>query len=173
MRDSLAISSILPILIVLVRKSFRSTYRVESVFFRSIDYKSLPLSGLEDLGIDFDARRGIIPNDGFGRVTSLSGKGEPKELPDKSLISTLPGLYYAGWVKRGPTGAIALTMTDAFTTADTLAQDLANRADSQSLLNTADQGSGLGWDGVKAEAECRGLRPTSKQDWLRIDATEK
>lgn len=144
-----------------------------SVFFRSVGYKSLPLPGLEDLGIDFDARRGIIPNDGFGRVTSLSGKGTPEELPDGSLISTLPGLYCAGWVKRGPTGVIASTMTDAFTTADTLAQDLANRAGSQSLLHAPEQGSGLGWDGVKAEAERRGLRPTSWQDWLRIDATEK
>ncbi|OGE53765.1 hypothetical protein PENARI_c007G08685 [Penicillium arizonense] len=144
-----------------------------SVFFRSVGYKSLPLPGLDDLGIDFDIRRGIIPNDGFGRVTSLSGKGAPEELPDGSLISTLPGLYCAGWVKRGPTGVIASTMTDAFTTADTLAQDLANRVDSQSLLHAPEQGSGLGWDGVKAEAERRGLRPTSWQDWLRIDAAEK
>ncbi|KAJ5200944.1 hypothetical protein N7449_005747 [Penicillium cf. viridicatum] len=143
------------------------------VFFRSVGYKSLPLPGLEDLGIDFDTRRGIIPNDGFGRVTSLSNKGEPESLPDGSLISHLPGLYCAGWVKRGPTGVIASTMTDAFTTADTIVQDLAKRADSTSLLHAPDHSSGLGWDGVKIEAQRRGLRPTSWKDWQRIDAAER
>ncbi|KAJ6150599.1 Adrenodoxin-NADP+ reductase [Penicillium samsonianum] len=144
-----------------------------SVFFRSVGYKSPPLPGLEDLGIDFDTRRGIIPNDGFGRVTSLSNRGEPQSLPDGSLISLLPGLYCAGWVKRGPTGVIASTMTDAFTTADTIVQDLGKRADSTSLLHAPDHSSGLGWDGVKIEAERRGLRPTSWKDWQRIDAAER
>ncbi|OQE34663.1 hypothetical protein PENCOP_c016G07402 [Penicillium coprophilum] len=144
-----------------------------SVFFRSVGYKSLPLPGLEDFGIDFDAQRGIIPNDGFGRVTSLWNKGEPESLPDGSLISHLPGLYCAGWVKRGPTGVIASTMTDAFTTADTVVQDLAKSADSTSLIHAPNHSSGLGWDGVKLEAQRRGLRPTSWEDWQRIDAAER
>ncbi|KAJ5123848.1 uncharacterized protein N7515_007673 [Penicillium bovifimosum] len=143
------------------------------VFFRSVGYKSLPLPGLEQLGIEFDEQRGIIPNDGFGRVTSLSNKGEPEQLPDGSLISPLPGLYCAGWVKRGPTGVIASTMTDAFTTADTIAQDLATHTESKSLLHAPDRSTGLGWEGVKAEAQRRGLRPTSWQDWQRIDAAER
>ncbi|KAJ5463897.1 hypothetical protein N7475_007032 [Penicillium sp. IBT 31633x] len=144
-----------------------------SVFFRSVGYKSLPLPGLEDLGIDFDAQRGIIPNDGFGRVTSPSNKGEPEKLPDGSLVYNLPGLYCAGWVKRGPTGVIASTMTDAFTTADTIVQDLAKHAASKSLLNAPGHSSGLGWDGVKSEAQRRGLRPTSWKDWQCIDAVER
>ncbi|KAJ5666651.1 hypothetical protein N7462_011060 [Penicillium macrosclerotiorum] len=144
-----------------------------SVFFRSVGYKSLPLPGLEDLGIQFDAKRGVIPNDGFGRVKGRSGDGEPRELPDGSLISSLPGLYCAGWVKRGPTGVIASTMTDAFTTADTLIQDLASHSSSGTLLNTPENSSGLGWDGVKPEAARLGLRPTSWQDWQRIDAVER
>ncbi|KAJ5881446.1 Adrenodoxin-NADP+ reductase [Penicillium soppii] len=144
-----------------------------SVFFRSVGYKSLPLPGLEDLGIDFDTKRGILPNDGFGRLTSLTNKGEPESLPDGSLISHLPGLYCAGWVKRGPTGVIASTMTDAFTTADSIVQDLAKIADSNSLLHAPGQSTGLGWDGVKVEAERRGLRPTSWQDWQRIDSAER
>ncbi|EKV04082.1 NADPH-adrenodoxin reductase Arh1, putative [Penicillium digitatum] len=144
-----------------------------SIFFRSVGYKSLPLPGLEDLGIDFDTRRGIIPNDGFGRIISFSSKGEPESLPGGSLISYLPGLYCAGWVKRGPTGVIASTMTDAFTTADTIVQDLTKRADSTSLLHAPDHSSGLGWDGVKIEAQRRGLRPTSWKDWQRIDAAER
>lgn len=143
-----------------------------SAFFRSVGYKSLPLPGLEDLGIDFDAQRGVISNDGFGRVKSLTGSGEAQKLPDGSLITHLPGLYCAGWVKRGPTGVIASTMTDAFTTADTMMQDFASHGGSASLLHMPGTSSGLGWDGVKGEAERRGLRATSWQDWQRIDAAE-
>jgi adrenodoxin-NADP+ reductase len=62
-------------------------------------------------------------------------------------------------------------MTDAFTTADAIVKDL---VDSQgSLLHAPGQSSGLGWDGVRAEAESRGLRTTSWQDWERIDAVER
>ena len=147
-----------------------------SVFFRSVGYKSLPLPGLEDIGIQFDNQRGVIPNDGFGRVRSPpspSNAGERQKLPNGSLITHLPGLYCAGWVKRGPTGVIASTMTDAFTTADSIMQDLANYNGSGSLLHAPGHSSGLGWDGVKAEAERRGLRPTSWKDWQRIDAVER
>lgn len=144
-----------------------------SVFFRSVGYKSLPLPGLEDLGIHFDTQRGVIANDGFGRIKSLSGAGEPQKLPDGSILTHLPGLYCAGWVKRGPTGVIASTMTDAFTTADTMLQDLASHGTSGSLMHAPQDSSGLGWDGVKPEAERLGLRPTSWQDWQRIDAAER
>jgi len=37
---------------------------------------------------------------------------------------SLPGVYCSGWVKRGPVGVIATTMTDAFETADTIHQDI-------------------------------------------------
>ncbi|KAJ6125748.1 Adrenodoxin-NADP+ reductase [Penicillium sp. IBT 18751x] len=144
-----------------------------SVFFRSVGYKSLPLPGLEDIGIRFDDQRGVIPNDGFGRVRSPSSAGEQQKLPDGSMITHLPGLYCAGWVKRGPTGVIASTMTDAFTTADSIIQDLATHGGFGSLLHSPGHSSGLGWDGVKAEAERRGLRPTSWKDWQRIDAVER
>jgi adrenodoxin-NADP+ reductase len=144
-----------------------------SVFFRSVGYKSLPLSGMEDLGIEFDSQRGIIPNDGFGRVTSPSGLGKSHKLPDGSLIAHLPGLYCAGWVKRGPTGVIASTMVDAFTTADTLLKDLATKEESQSPLRATEPSSGLGWDAVKTEAASLGLRATSWQDWQCIDAAER
>ncbi|KAJ5923862.1 hypothetical protein N7466_008049 [Penicillium verhagenii] len=142
-----------------------------SVFFRSVGYKSLPLPGLEDLGIEFDTQRGVIPNDGLGRVKSALGTGEKRVLPDGSSVSHLPGLYCAGWVKRGPTGVIASTMTDAFSTVDTILQDLASHEGA--LLHTSGQGTGLGWEGVKAEVEQRGLRVTSWQDWQRIDSIER
>jgi len=149
-----------------------------NIFLRSVGYKSIPLPGFEDLGIQFDTRRGIIPNDGFGRVTSSAAPAEDGKTPDGDLISHLPGLYCAGWVKRGPTGVIASTMTDAFTTADSIAADWAahksNGGSKISFLNSSAGGStGLGWEGVRPEAEKRGLRPTSWQDWQRIDAAEK
>ncbi|KAL4893141.1 NADPH-adrenodoxin reductase Arh1 [Aspergillus ambiguus] len=142
-------------------------------FFRSVGYKSLPLPGLEDLGVPFDARRGVIPNDGFGRVTTPTNTGDNERLPDGSIISHLPGLYCAGWVKRGPTGVIATTMTDAFTTADAISADLANLKGNGSLLNSPGNSTGLGWEGVRPEAEKLGVRATTWQDWERIDAAER
>ncbi|KAL4780795.1 hypothetical protein BJX76DRAFT_337028, partial [Aspergillus varians] len=143
-----------------------------NTFFRSVGYKSLALPGLEDLGVPFDDSRGVIPNDGFGRVTVplASEAGSHSKLPDGSLISHLPGLYCAGWVKRGPTGVIATTMTDAFSTADAIAADVSQSGGS--LLNPSN-GTGLGWEGVRAEAEQRGLRATNWEDWQRIDRAER
>lgn len=143
-----------------------------NIFFRSVGYKSLPLPGLDSLGIEFDTNRGVIPNDGFGRVTSPKNTGDNEELPDGSLISHLPGLYCAGWVKRGPTGVIATTMMDAFSSADAIAADLTSQ-DQASLLNAPGQSTGLGWEGVRPEVQKRGLQATSWQDWQRIDAAER
>ena len=78
------------------RREFNST-----VAFRSIGYKSEPLPGLSTLGIPFDVQRGIISNQ-FGRVAAAMDNG--------GVNLPLPGLYVAGWVKRGPTGVIASTM---------------------------------------------------------------
>lgn len=142
-----------------------------STFFRSVGYKSLALPGLqEDLGVQFDEQRGVIPNDGFGRITSPKDTGDTHRLPDGTLLSHIPGLYCAGWVKRGPTGVIATTMTDAFSTADTILADMAGQ---HALLNSPGRSTGLGWEGVRAEAENRGLRTTSWSDWERIDAVER
>src|SRR5690606_19875791 len=88
-----------------------------SLVFRSIGYKSVPLDGFEDAGIPFDPARGIVDNDGLGRVVQDQGSKTP-----------VPGVYCAGWVKRGPTGVIATTMEDAFTTAETIASDVHNGA---------------------------------------------
>uniref|UniRef100_A0A093V2T4 NADPH:adrenodoxin oxidoreductase, mitochondrial n=1 Tax=Talaromyces marneffei PM1 TaxID=1077442 RepID=A0A093V2T4_TALMA len=157
---------------------FASDAKVKQHFLTS-GYKSLPLPGFEELGIEFDGRRGIIPNDGFGRVTSTNRAAEDTTTPlDHTHISHLPGLYCAGWVKRGPTGVIASTMMDAFGTADSIAADWeAFKSSSEakiSFLNSTSGGStGLGWEGVRAEAMQRGLLPTSWDDWQRIDSVEK
>ena len=148
-----------------------------SVLFRSVGYKSQPLVGLEDMGVDFDERRGVIRNDGFGRVTSSEETGEGSILPDGSRLFYVPGLYCAGWVKTGPTGVIASTMMDAFTTAEAVASDLEKyraQTGETSLLNAPGDGSGQGWEGVRAKAGKKGrLHAVSWQDWLHIDAVER
>ncbi|QSZ33131.1 hypothetical protein DSL72_002717 [Monilinia vaccinii-corymbosi] len=136
-----------------------------SLAFRSIGYKSEALSGFSDLNIPFNDRLGIIPNDLLGRVVN---DNEGWSSSDSS--NHIPGMYCAGWVKRGPTGVIASTMLDAFSTADTIAEDWHAHA---SFLNGNAGGSGLGWDGVKAEADKKGCRRVSWEGWQRIDAAER
>ncbi|WEW57192.1 NADPH-adrenodoxin reductase [Emydomyces testavorans] len=150
--------------------------------FRSIGYQSLPLPGFDDLQIPFDPSRGIIPNDGQGRIIntpSSSNANDNSSTSSSTNIPThLPGLYCAGWVKRGPTGVIASTMTDAFGTADAIAADWMHHSAARGgggpvFLNSDVGGStGLGWDGVRDEAEKLGLRPTSWKDWETIDRAE-
>ena len=124
-----------------------------SLAFRSIGYKSEAIDGMKDLGIDFDERRGIIPNDRHGRVTSLSEDG-----------TGIPGLYCSGWVKRGPAGVIANTMEDAFDTAESIAQDWENKEPFMSGTS--------GWDALQEDAAVKSLRPVSWDDWKKIDAVE-
>lgn len=151
--------------------------------FRSIGYQSLPLPGFEDLKIPFDSSRGIIPNDGQGRIIGSSSPENVTNEPSSSSSSPddvpthLPGLYCAGWVKRGPTGVIASTMTDAFATADAIAADWNHHVSASSgapeFLNSDEGGStGLGWDGVRDSAEKLDVRPTSWEDWEAIDRAE-
>ena len=125
-----------------------------SLAFRSIGYKSVAIDGMEDLGIKFDERRGIIPNDSHGRITSLSEDG-----------TGIPGLYCSGWVKRGPAGVIANTMEDAFDTAESIAQDWEYEDPFIS-----DSG---GWDALQQHAAVQCLRPVGWDDWKKIDAAEK
>ncbi|CZR62235.1 related to NADPH:adrenodoxin oxidoreductase, mitochondrial precursor [Phialocephala subalpina] len=129
-----------------------------SLAFRSIGYKSEALAGFSELNIPFDDMSGVIPNDHLGRVVNEDG-----------LVTPLKGMYCAGWVKRGPTGVIASTMADAFQTADSIAEDWYSHA---SFLNPKDS-KALGWEGVKEEAEKRGLRRVRWEDWKKIDAVEK
>ncbi len=67
--------------------------------FRSVGYR-----GVEIPGLPFDPRTGTIPNTG-GRVT--------------------PGLYVAGWIKRGPSGVIGTNKPDAGETAEAILADAA------------------------------------------------
>lgn len=135
-----------------------------SLAFRSIGYKSEELPGFSELGIPFDDRLGVIPNDHLGRVVNNN-----EAWSDSGTAKFIPGMYCAGWVKRGPTGVIASTMDDAFSTAESIRMDWYGHLP---FLNEG-KGSGLGWDGVKEEAEKRGCRRVSWNDWKKIDAVEK
>lgn len=141
--------------------------------FRSIGYKSEPIPEFEKLGILFDQRRGIIGNDGTeGRVT-LVGNQARKDFP---------GLYCAGWVKRGPTGVIASTMLDAFATAEAIANDWkegreflgeSDLVEGRSSSLKANQDS-AGWAGVKSEGGKElAARAVGWNGWLAIDRAEK
>ncbi|KAL9063323.1 MAG: hypothetical protein Q9157_008302 [Trypethelium eluteriae] len=147
-----------------VKVTERDSLLPASVAFRSVGYKSKPLPGIQDLGVMFDHDLGIIPNDNHGRVIS------PLAGPGSQTAGHIPGLYCAGWVKRGPTGVIASTMEDAFTTADVIVQDWADRA--LFLDSVEGRTHGLGWDELRKVVNKVGLRPTDWSDWKRIDQSE-
>lgn len=129
-----------------------------SMAFRSIGYKSEALPGIEDLGLQFDAERGVISCDYHGRAIASVASGLDRP-------SAIPGMYCSGWVKRGPTGVIANTMEDAFATAAAITSDWESKAP---FLN-----GGQGWDHLKHDASAKGLRSVSWNDWQKIDAAEK
>jgi ferredoxin--NADP+ reductase len=63
-------------------------------------------------GVPFDDWHGTIPNE-QGRVLDREGQ------------RPVPGLYVAGWIKRGPSGVIGTNKRDAQETVDQLLDDLA------------------------------------------------
>jgi ferredoxin--NADP+ reductase len=71
---------------------------------RSVGYR-----GAATPGLPFEAKRNVIPSSA-GRVTDLAG--EPQ-----------PGLYTAGWIKRGPSGLIGTNKADSKETVDLLLRD--------------------------------------------------
>ncbi|MDO8187117.1 FAD-dependent oxidoreductase [Conexibacter sp. JD483] len=71
---------------------------------RSIGYR-----GVEVPGVPFDARRGLIRNDG-GRVIGDDGE-------------RATGEYAVGWIKRGPSGVIGTNKKDAHETVDLIVAD--------------------------------------------------
>lgn len=113
------------------------------IVFRSVGYR-----GIGTPGVPYDERSGTIPNVG-GRVLDTSGVA-------------IPGLYCAGWIKRGPTGVIGTNKKDATETVECLLEDA--RA---GLLSEPSGGS---IDELLAE---RGVEVVSYEGWERIDAVER
>ncbi|KAL5594173.1 hypothetical protein BROUX41_001218 [Berkeleyomyces rouxiae] len=126
--------------------------------FRSIGYKSQPLVGFAEADISFDYDRGVMRNDGSGRVYKHGTQNE-----------VLPGVYCSGWVKRGPVGVIASTMSDGFLTAESIADDWLSGD-----TFTSNHDWKTGWLGVQKELEKSGdLRTVDWQDWRRVDQAER
>lgn len=137
-----------------------------SIAFRSIGYKSTPMPEFSSLGIPFNDRWGVISNDGQGRVAH-----EERTKDAAMTMGRFPGLYCAGWVKRGPTGVIASTMEDAFGTADAIAADWGDSR-IEFLNDGADKVAG--WDGVKSEvSDLSGKTVVDWEGWRRIDQAER
>jgi ferredoxin--NADP+ reductase len=111
---------------------------------RAVGYRSLPLKDLP-----FDERNGIIPNRG-GRVL------------DPATSETIPGLYVAGWVKRGPTGLIGSNKPDGLETAQAMLADVA-AATPAPVAERA---------GIDSTLAARGIRVVDFAAWQRLDKLE-
>ncbi len=113
------------------------------VVFRSVGYHGVALPGTP-----FDERSGTMPNAG-GRILDEHG-------------ASIPGLYCAGWIKRGPTGVIGTNKKDATETVDLLLEDV--------RAGVLPRDTGAGVDELLAE---RGVDVVSYGGWEVIDALER
>ncbi|MGZ8695302.1 MAG: NADP oxidoreductase, partial [Gaiellaceae bacterium] len=113
--------------------------------FRSVGYHGVPLDG-----VPFDERRGTMTNED-GRVVR---DGAP-----------VPGVYCAGWIKRGPTGVIGTNKKDATETVAHLLSDA--RA---GLLPSAAEPAPEAPLRVLAE---HGVEVVLQAGWEALDAAEK
>ena len=117
-----------------------------SLVFRSVGYR-----GVELPGVPFDDGRGTIANEG-GRVTDDMG-------------NFVPGVYCAGWIKRGPTGVIGTNKKDATETVELLLEDVA-----AGRLRPNPEASAEAVDALLAE---RGARVVEYAGWTAIDEAER
>ena len=106
------------------------------ILFRSVGYRGVMIPGLR-----FDNKRGLIPNR-QGRIE--------------------PGIYCAGWIKRGPSGVIGTNKPDSVETVRSLLSDL----DQFPRCPVADS------SGLKQMLESRQVRIVDFGDWSRIDKAE-
>jgi ferredoxin/flavodoxin---NADP+ reductase len=106
------------------------------IVFRSVGYR-----GVELPGVPFDDSTGTIPNVG-GRVR--------------------PGLYAAGWIKRGPSGVIGTNKKDATETVESLLEDARG--------GRLPAGSGADLETLLAG---RGIEHVVYAGWESIDAAER
>jgi ferredoxin/flavodoxin---NADP+ reductase len=121
-----------------------------SIVFRSVGYLGVPVPG-----VPFDERGASIPNRD-GRVVDVRGE-------------RIPGLYCAGWIKRGPTGVIGTNKKDASETIEHLLEDaqagLLLRGDPSATAASVDElldSRGVeyvtyaGWEAIDLEERTRG-----------------
>ena len=106
--------------------------------FRSVGYRGVALPD-----VPFDDQAGTIANGG-GRVE--------------------PGVYAAGWIKRGPTGVIGTNKKDAAETVELLLEDAAAGKLPRSAAISAD---------VDALLDASGVRRITYPGWQAIDEVER
>ncbi|RKP39072.1 hypothetical protein BJ085DRAFT_43076 [Dimargaris cristalligena] len=129
------------------------THTIETgLLLRSIGYRSEAV----DPSVPFDTRHHIVPNS-QGRV-------------DPALLAahhcTLPlGMYVSGWLKRGPSGVIVSTMSDAFETAEAILSDI-DQSPSSDLVPSTPSSS------ILELLRARGKVPVTYADWKRIEKYE-
>ncbi len=113
------------------------------IVFRSIGYHGIAMPG-----VPFDEYHGVFSND----------KGRIIENGDVD-----PGLYTAGWIKRGPTGIIGTNRADSVETIGALLEDI-------DTLNTGKNKTGA--PACYEILDRRNIRHVSFPDWKKIDAGE-
>jgi ferredoxin--NADP+ reductase len=113
---------------------------------RSIGYRGSPIPG-----VPFDERWATIHNDG-GRVT------------DPETAEPVPGVYAAGWIKRGPSGVIGTNKKCSQETVDLLLADVAAGRVPQPTGDPAT---------LIAALEERGVEVVDYAGWEAIDAHER
>jgi ferredoxin--NADP+ reductase len=113
------------------------------IVFRSVGYRGVSLPG-----VPFAEDAGTIPNEG-GRV--LDENGVP-----------IPGLYCAGWIKRGPTGVIGTNKKDATETVERILEDA-----------RAGRLAGPGAGSIDDLLAGRGVAVVLQSGWEAIDAIER
>jgi len=119
------------------------TFTIDAqMVLRSVGYRGIPLPGLP-----FDDRSGTVPN-AAGRVMA---NGSP-----------MPGVYVAGWIKRGPTGVIGTNKRDANETVAALLAD-------EQVLPVAPERDP---DAVLELLEKRGVEVVTWTGWRAIEAVE-
>ena len=112
------------------------------LLFRSVGYRGIAIPG-----VPFDDKRGIFPNLD-GRITDNN--------------QTVPGLYAAGWIKRGPSGVIGTNKPDSIATVQLILADAPTLAPCKNPST----------DSVLDLLKSRDVRVVSFPDWKKIDQAE-
>ncbi len=116
-----------------------------NIVVRSVGYRGIGLDG-----IPFDTTGNVIPH-ADGRVVR---DGSP-----------VPGVYVAGWIKRGPSGIIGTNKKCAVSSVAALLADA-----EAGVLPTAPEGTAESIDALLAH---RGIEVVDTAGWRRIDAAER
>ncbi|MFT4123789.1 MAG: FAD-dependent oxidoreductase [Microbacteriaceae bacterium] len=116
----------------------RQTLRTQLVL-RSVGYRGRPLEGLP-----FQDATGTIPH-------------------TDSRVTGVPGVYIAGWIKRGPTGVVGTNRGCALETVTSILADAADPGRTASSATAAD---------IDAILASRGVRVVDWAAWRSIDRAE-